>query len=128
MPESNEKPSFKNLRLRIADRARSGRNVVLTPNTALQVAAALGVAHQASLHDDFGFTVEQWTDDGVHIEEVMALCRNALLARAAFKAAVELRPQRVLYLRNGTRVLGKHEPERELPRRPAPDSPNPLAT
>jgi hypothetical protein len=110
MPESNEKPSFKNLRFRIADRAASGKNVILSPSTALQVVAALGHAHLANAQSDFHFAVEQWTQDDLHVEEVMAKCRSVLVANAAFEAAVKQRPRSLIYLRNGTRVLARHEP------------------
>jgi hypothetical protein len=107
MPDSNEKPSFRNLRQRIVERAASGRNVVLSPSTAMQIAAALGVAHQASLQHDFNFTVEQWSADGLHVEEVMAQTRNVLLARPAFEAAVTLRPKNILFLPAGDEDFGK---------------------
>lgn len=110
MPESNEKPSLKDLSARIADRACRGKRVVLTPATALHVAQSMLTSQRASAGDDYPFVVEQWSDDGVHLEETMAKCRNASVAQAAFKAAIEQRPKSVLYLRNRAHVLGKYEP------------------
>jgi hypothetical protein len=111
MPEKNEKPSFQNLWERIAERARRGKNVTLTPSTAMYVAYALAVAHKANSAERFSFTVEQWDKDDVRIEEVMAQCRNSDIARAAYEVAVRLRPKSRLCLRNGAHVLEQHVPE-----------------
>lgn len=110
MPETNEKPSFKKLWQRIADRAERGLNVTLSPATALQVATALAAVGQAAKEADFTFAVEQWSDDDTRIEETLAQCRNVALAQAAFRAAVEQRPRSRLYLRQRTQVLEKYEP------------------
>jgi hypothetical protein len=67
-------------------------------------------AQRESSDERFPFAVEQWSLDDLHIEEVMARCRNSSVARAAFKAAIEQRPKSLLYLRNGTHVLEKYEP------------------
>jgi hypothetical protein len=110
MPETNDKPSFHDLWLRIADRAYRGRKVVLTPATAAHVAHSMMAAQRASSEERFPFAIEQWSEDDAHLEEVMAKCRNSSVARAAFKAAVEQRPKSRIYLRNGVHVLEKYEP------------------
>lgn len=110
MPDLNEKPTVRKLWQRIADRAATGRNVTLRPATALQVAQALASASGEAKEADFTFAVEQWNDDDSRIEETLAQCRNVVLARAAFRAAVEQRPRSRLYLRQRTQVLEKHEP------------------
>ena len=110
MPESNAQPSFKDLWLRIAARASQGKQVVLTPMTALRVAQAMMLANRAAAEERFPFAVEQWSDDGEHLEETIVKCRNASVARAAFKAAIEQRPKNCLYLRNGAHVLEHYDP------------------
>ncbi len=97
MPETNTKPSFKNLWLRISDRAMRGK-MVLTPATALQVAHSLMLEAQQAQEDTFAFAVEQW-DHGDPYRGSHGACRNAPVARAAFEAAVKQRPGNRLYLR-----------------------------
>jgi hypothetical protein len=55
--------------------------------------------------DELNCTVEEWTADGQHIAETLAKCSNPLIARAAFKAAVDLRPHARILARQGTRVF-----------------------
>jgi hypothetical protein len=115
MPEFDEKPSFQNLWVRIAAQAASGRNVTLSPTTALWVAREMMTRRQVRGSDqaDFIFAVEQWAMDDSHIEEVVAQCRNAIVARAAFTAAVEFRPKSRLYLRSRAMIMERYEPPQE---------------
>jgi hypothetical protein len=110
MPENNQKPTFRTIWQRIADRAERGMNVTLTPASALQVATALAAVGREAKEADFTFAVEQWSDDDSRIEETLAQCRNVAMARAAFQAAVEQRPKSRIYLRQRTQVLEKYEP------------------
>jgi hypothetical protein len=59
--------------------------------------------------DVLNCTVEEWTADGQHIAETLAKCSNPLIARAAFKAAVDLRPHARILVRQGARVLADSE-------------------
>lgn len=54
------------------------------------------------------FTVEAWEQG--KIVETVATANNGLVARAAFKALVELLPRATLMLRHGTRVVEQWEP------------------
>ena len=57
------------------------------------------------------FKVEQWTSDDMHVDEVVAVSVNVLVARAAWEAAVELRPSSIMRLRHGSRVICEHLPD-----------------
>lgn len=61
--------------------------------------------------EELHFTVEQWTKDDLHVEEVMARVGNAIVAHAAFEAAVKVRPHALIYLRHRAHVMAKHLPE-----------------
>jgi hypothetical protein len=111
MPETNDKPSFKDLWLRIAMRARAGKNVVLSPNTAMMLVAELAAAKRDAHHHDFPFVVEVWSLDDSRIEEVIAQSKNQDAARAAFDVMVAKRPKERLYLRMRAQVIGRHEPK-----------------
>lgn len=51
------------------------------------------------------FRVEEWSADGQHVVELVAAASNALVARAAFREAVELRPAAWITLRHRARVI-----------------------
>jgi hypothetical protein len=55
------------------------------------------------------FTCEEWSKEG-KLTETVATSTNGVVARAAFKALVELRPKSHLLLRQGARVVAMHEP------------------
>jgi hypothetical protein len=54
------------------------------------------------------FTIEEW--EGGRLTETVATATNGIVARAAFRALVELRPMATLMLRHGARVVEKREP------------------
>lgn len=62
-----------------------------------------------SYQGEMGFTVEEWTDDGLRVREILACSSNALVARGAWAAAVELRPGRRILLRNRAHVIADSE-------------------
>ena len=60
------------------------------------------------------FTVEEWDREG-RLAETVGTLSNGVVARAAFKALVELRPKSHLMLRQGSRVVALHKPKRDTP-------------
>jgi hypothetical protein len=56
---------------------------------------------------DLQFHVEAWDQADHHVGELIAACDNLIMARAAFDAAVEVRPGANLLLRHGARVVGR---------------------
>lgn len=58
--------------------------------------------------DDLPFAIEEWDDDETQISEVLARATNALIGRAAWAKAVELRPTRRILLRHGARVIARN--------------------
>lgn len=54
---------------------------------------------------DLPFRVEQWDAAGQHVERVLALAANLLIAKGTFAAAVTQYPDKVLTLRHGARVV-----------------------
>jgi hypothetical protein len=54
----------------------------------------------------FNFNVEEWFE-GDHYE-TLAICRTLALARAAFAAAVEEKPDSRLMIRNRIRIVKRH--------------------
>jgi hypothetical protein len=58
--------------------------------------------------DSLEFTVEEWTADESSVFEVLARCSNLMIARGAFTAAVKMRPNAVILLRHGSRVIERH--------------------
>lgn len=55
--------------------------------------------------DSLAFRVEQWDEAGNRVEELIAAAGNVLVARAAYEAAVKLRPGTNITLRNHARVI-----------------------
>jgi hypothetical protein len=53
------------------------------------------------------FRVEVWDDYDDLVVELVALANNVLVARAAYDAAVKMRPSANLVLRQGARVIKK---------------------
>jgi spore maturation protein CgeB len=111
MPETNEKPSFKDLWQRIADRARSGKNVVLTPSTALMMVRELMAIRREAYHHDFPVVLEVWSPDEERIEEVILQSKHQDAAYAAFQLIAERRPKERILLRKRAHVIGRHEPK-----------------
>ena len=66
---------------------------------------------------EWNYQVEEWSRDHMAPVDLMAGANNLLVARAAYEAACKERPDRVVYLRNGARVLArsKEEPQRKSP-------------
>jgi len=60
------------------------------------------------MHEDLPFAIEQWDAAETRIEEVLARATNAIIAQAAWQAAIEQRPGRKIWLRSGTRVIERH--------------------
>jgi hypothetical protein len=63
--------------------------------------------------DDLEFRVEQWDAADAHVEELLAAAGNVTVARAAFDAAVQLRPQARIQLRHRARVIARYEPKKQ---------------
>lgn len=97
----------------LRSRARAQRVVRLYPETALRLADALravvgmdrALPPKRIAQSEYPFTLERWSKDGKHLEETLALFRNALVARAAFPEAVRQRHRSRIMVRKGTRVL-----------------------
>lgn len=57
------------------------------------------------------FQVEQWTEDGARLEELVVASRLLAPARAAFDATVKDRPKQYLTLRHQTWLLATTRPD-----------------
>lgn len=112
MPETNEKPSPKDLWVRIAARARQGKNVILTPSTALMIAAELAAVRRDAYHHDFPVALEVWSADDLRIEEVILQSKHQDAARVAFDLIVARRPKERIYLRMRAQIIAKHLPSK----------------
>ena len=53
------------------------------------------------------FRVEVWDEADGHVEELVALCNNAGVGKAAYEAARKLRPGANLVLRHRSRVISR---------------------
>ncbi len=60
--------------------------------------------------DGFLFRVEVWSFNDDHVDELMAVARNVMVARAAYEAALKERPDRIVRLRNKAMVLDERFP------------------
>jgi hypothetical protein len=60
---------------------------------------------------EFTFMVDEWDDEGSKIVEVIGGANNGLVARAAYEAAVKLRPNANITLRQGALVMEKTKPD-----------------
>ena len=56
------------------------------------------------------FSVDEWSADGGRLVEVLARARNFQIAKAAYEAAKECRPDCYLTLRQGARVISERKP------------------
>ncbi|WPM81389.1 hypothetical protein R5W60_06860 [Brucella pseudintermedia] len=63
------------------------------------------------IEDDLSFRVDQWSDDGDRLEYPLSFSLNALIAEAAFHAAVKLRPHKRITCRHKARVIREYVPE-----------------
>ena len=54
---------------------------------------------------DLPYSVELWDDADSHVEELIALTGDYRVARAAFDEAVKSRPNRIVTLRQKTRLF-----------------------
>jgi hypothetical protein len=59
--------------------------------------------------EDLGVTVEEWDDAESGVVEVLARCSIVPIGRGAFEAAVKLRPLSRILLRDGARVIQRHD-------------------
>jgi hypothetical protein len=66
----------------------------------------------------YKFRVEQWDKAEDRIMWVIAISNNLLVARAAYDAAVRYNPRERWLLRDGIRVVERHEPPTTLPPQP----------
>jgi hypothetical protein len=58
--------------------------------------------------DGLEFRIEVWDDDDSHVEELVVLANNVLVACGAYNTAVAMRPPGAnLVLRQGARVIKK---------------------
>jgi hypothetical protein len=62
--------------------------------------------------DIMQWSVEQWDDPDNEVERLISIALNPTIALAAFAAAVVEWPDKRLTCRHGSRLLGKHVPER----------------
>ncbi len=62
------------------------------------------------MYDKLTFTIDEWSDDGSRIVEVMARVGNFDVATAAYDAALRVRPNRRLTLRQGALLLRERLP------------------
>jgi hypothetical protein len=60
--------------------------------------------------DRLEFRVEQWDAADLRVERLIAASDHLLIAKAAFRVAVQLMPTARLYLRHRARVIDHHEP------------------
>ena len=60
--------------------------------------------------DGLALKIEQWTADGLHVERLLALADNLLIARAAYVEAARRYPAAIITLRHRIRVIEKHQP------------------
>ena len=63
----------------------------------------------------YQFKVEQWDKTEDHVLWLIAVSNNFLVARAAYEAAVKYNPRERWLLRDGIRVVERHEPHGRLP-------------
>ena len=61
---------------------------------------------------DLPYSVEQWDDADLHVEELIALTGDFRVAKAAFDQAVKTRPGRIITLRQKARLLDDSRRER----------------
>jgi hypothetical protein len=69
-----------------------------------------------NLHDipsNLSFHIELWDRYDQHIRWVIAATSSIVIGNAAYDVAVSLHPQERVLLRQGIRVVRKHEPNRE---------------
>jgi hypothetical protein len=59
--------------------------------------------------ETFGVTVVETDDAESGIIEVMARCCNVPIGRGAFEAAIKLRPRSRILLKDGARVIERHD-------------------
>jgi hypothetical protein len=71
--------------------------------------------HEAPI-SSLTFIVDVWTDDGNHVEQVLAAAANATVATAAYEAAIKVRPHKIVTLRQRALEMAKHVPD-GLPRK-----------
>ena len=55
--------------------------------------------------DALEFRVEVWDESGNCVEELIALCSNAVVGKAAYQAALQLRPGGNLVFSHRARVI-----------------------
>jgi hypothetical protein len=58
---------------------------------------------------ELGVLVEEWDEAESGVTEVMARCANVPIGRGAFEAAIKLRPRSRILLRDGARVIERHD-------------------
>jgi hypothetical protein len=63
------------------------------------------------MNEDLPYRIELWDSAETRVEEVIARVRNVIVARAAFTAAVQQYPNRVLTLRQGALVMAREAGE-----------------
>ena len=61
--------------------------------------------------EDLPFTVEAWTSGETAVDRVLARSVNVSIGRGAFERAVRLYPDRVIMLRDHTRVVESYPRE-----------------
>ena len=85
--------------------SRVGRPLRFTPETTLLIVQALQFFQREGLVDrSLSFSVEVHDEDG-SVGEHAASAGNLTVARAAYEAVCEVRPGRIVILRQGARVV-----------------------
>lgn len=92
--------------------AAGGKRIAVTPASAHTVAHALrAYADQLArpVEEHVAFTVDVY-DDKDSVVETMARCSSMLVGHAAFDQAVKERPTFKVTLRQGIRIVARHDP------------------
>lgn len=69
-----------------------------------------GGHHYVEWTNEFNYHVERWTDDDLHIEQVVAICAESDMARAVFDVAVKAYPKKRWLLRIRTMIIKRYVP------------------
>lgn len=70
-----------------------------------RIAKIARMSSPAAQNEKLPYRIELWDHDGRSLERVLARALNASLARALFKAAQKVHPDRRILLRRGARTV-----------------------
>jgi hypothetical protein len=60
--------------------------------------------------DELSYTLELWTADDQHVDDLLARISHIGIARAAYGEAVRLYPARIVKLSQGARIVEEYRP------------------